>query len=335
MDLSVFIRTFNEELFISRCLEAVLDQTRGVQGEVVILDCGSTDRTVEIASRFSGVKVFSAPKNSFHYARALNFGVQMTTGSLFLTLSAHAIPADNHWFRELMAPILRSPEVDLVFSRQIGWPDISTPEQRSLRRNFPDKDAYLTREVLGLRLAEKHSPYDATAFSNVSSIMRRSLLERIPFREIPFSEDRLFALEAVCAGSVLAYASRSVIRHSHNPDFKSFRSVAYKSTIARHQIESFAQNLLQVSTTNIQAKLLSSRFRFLIFLLLFPFSILVALFFPLRSNRLREIRFMIASVGTSLGKIAAYRKILRAQLPPAPVADASELKTLAKAAGAA
>lgn len=52
MSVSVIILTFNEESNLSRCLDSVM----GLAEEIIVVDSGSTDRTVEIAKKY-GVKV--------------------------------------------------------------------------------------------------------------------------------------------------------------------------------------------------------------------------------------------------------------------------------------
>ncbi len=55
--LSVVIPAHNEEPVIERCLRAILDEPGG-ELDVVVVANACTDRTVEIASRFDGVRVF-------------------------------------------------------------------------------------------------------------------------------------------------------------------------------------------------------------------------------------------------------------------------------------
>src|SRR6516165_5307656 len=70
MQLSVVIITFNEEANIGRTLQSVQPVVAYGKGEIIVVDSGSTDRTVEIAKSF-GAKVFveewkgfAAQKNS-------------------------------------------------------------------------------------------------------------------------------------------------------------------------------------------------------------------------------------------------------------------------------
>ena len=70
MTLSVVIITHNEEANLARTLESVRPLVADGKGEIIVVDSGSTDRTVEIAKSF-GAKVFveewkgyAAQKNS-------------------------------------------------------------------------------------------------------------------------------------------------------------------------------------------------------------------------------------------------------------------------------
>jgi glycosyltransferase involved in cell wall biosynthesis len=70
MNLSVVIITFNEERNLGRTLESVKPLVADGKGEVIVVDSGSTDRTIAIAKSF-GAKVyveewkgFAAQKNS-------------------------------------------------------------------------------------------------------------------------------------------------------------------------------------------------------------------------------------------------------------------------------
>lgn len=53
LDLSVIILTYNEEIHIKRCLDRICD----VAKDIYIIDCYSTDRTLEIAVQYPKVKV--------------------------------------------------------------------------------------------------------------------------------------------------------------------------------------------------------------------------------------------------------------------------------------
>lgn len=65
--VDVIIPTLNAEDYISEALKSVLTQM--ARGQVLVVDNGSTDRTIEIASGFSGVTVLRENRPGANYAR--------------------------------------------------------------------------------------------------------------------------------------------------------------------------------------------------------------------------------------------------------------------------
>jgi rhamnosyltransferase len=71
---SVVIRAYNEELHIGRLLGGLMQQTvRDL--EIILVDSGSSDATLAIASRFP-VKVVHIPPEQFTFGFSLNQGIQ-------------------------------------------------------------------------------------------------------------------------------------------------------------------------------------------------------------------------------------------------------------------
>jgi glycosyltransferase involved in cell wall biosynthesis len=85
VNLSVVIITNNEEANIGRTLASVQPLVADGKGEVIIVDSGSTDRTVEIARSF-GTKVFFEEWKG--YAAQKNSAIGKATGDWILSLDA-------------------------------------------------------------------------------------------------------------------------------------------------------------------------------------------------------------------------------------------------------
>ena len=172
MILSVVVITYNEESNIKRTLESVQPLVTGGKGEVIVVDSGSTDRTVEIAKSL-GAKVFI--ENWRGYAAQKNFALDKATGNWILSLDA-----DEEVSSELAGDIdtaLRSaskpsgfflPRKNYFLGRWIRhggfWPD---PKLRLFQRgaaSFDDRpvheDARLIQGTSGrLRHAILHHSY--------------------------------------------------------------------------------------------------------------------------------------------------------------------------------
>ncbi|HET7891905.1 MAG TPA: glycosyltransferase family 2 protein [Candidatus Sulfotelmatobacter sp.] len=119
MNLSVVIITFNEEANIGRTLESVRPLLADGKGEVIVVDSGSTDRTVEIAKSF-GAKVFVEEWKG--YAAQKNSAIDKATGDWILSLDADEEVSDG--MRELLSQyILGKHEggyagIGMVFARK-------------------------------------------------------------------------------------------------------------------------------------------------------------------------------------------------------------------------
>jgi glycosyltransferase involved in cell wall biosynthesis len=100
--LSVVIVTHNEEANIGRTLQSVKPLTSDGRGEIIVVDSGSTDRTVEIAKSF-GAKVFVEEWKG--YAAQKNSAIDKASGDWILSLDA-----DEEVSRELAATLAESLE---------------------------------------------------------------------------------------------------------------------------------------------------------------------------------------------------------------------------------
>ena len=85
MTLSVVLVTYNEEANLARTLESVRPLVREGAGEIIVVDSGSTDRTVEVAKSF-GAKVFEEAWKG--YAAQKNSAIEKASGDWILSLDA-------------------------------------------------------------------------------------------------------------------------------------------------------------------------------------------------------------------------------------------------------
>jgi glycosyltransferase involved in cell wall biosynthesis len=106
MNLSVVIITFNEEANIARTLASVKPLVADGQGEIIVVDSGSTDRTIEIAKSF-GAKVFVEEWKGF--AAQKNSAIGKAEGTWILSLDAdEELDSDlQNALRELLDSLAR------------------------------------------------------------------------------------------------------------------------------------------------------------------------------------------------------------------------------------
>jgi GT2 family glycosyltransferase len=112
--ISLYIPCYNVERFIVRCLEGVMTQTRPPD-EILIIDDGSRDGTLELVRRFP-VRIVKHETNG-GLAKARNTGLREATNELVASLDADCIP-DPHWLETLVAE-MSSPDIASVGGRLV------------------------------------------------------------------------------------------------------------------------------------------------------------------------------------------------------------------------
>ena len=83
--LSVVLITQDEEANLPRTLASIMPLVRDGRGEIIVVDSGSTDRTVEVAKSF-GAKIFVEPWKGF--AAQKNSAIEKASGDWVLQLDA-------------------------------------------------------------------------------------------------------------------------------------------------------------------------------------------------------------------------------------------------------
>ncbi len=96
-EISVVIRTFNEEKFLPDLLEALKRQSFQ-DFETIVVDSGSMDRTREIATQKAD-KLLPIESHDFTFGHSLNVGIQETSGKYIAIaccqLKATILPLDT------------------------------------------------------------------------------------------------------------------------------------------------------------------------------------------------------------------------------------------------
>ncbi len=83
MTLTVTLAVFNEEKFLEKCLSSIKD----IADEIIIVDGGSTDKTVQIAKKFKA-KVFSVPNDPINFHKQKKLANSKAKGDWILQLDA-------------------------------------------------------------------------------------------------------------------------------------------------------------------------------------------------------------------------------------------------------
>jgi rhamnosyltransferase len=203
---SIVILAKNEGQNIGKCLKSLFAQ-RFNDFEVIFIDSGSTDNTLEIASKFP-IRIFRISEKEFHHAQTRNVGISLSQGKYVVFLTADAYPFNPVWLEQLLKPF-EEDEIAATYSRQISKDKTNPIETAFLLQTYPRNS-----KRNHLRKMQSGDPGDFVILSDVSSAYRKHLVKFEASME--FSEDQEIARRLLEAGYEIAYVPESVVCHSHN-----------------------------------------------------------------------------------------------------------------------
>ena len=214
---SVVVLTLNAGPDFAATLDGVFAQKTDHDFEVIVLDSGSTDGTRELA-RARGATVHTVPASDFDHGATRDLGLSLAAGEYAALLVQDAVPLDDRWLASMVENLESDPLVAGVYGRQIPRPG-SSPLARVLVTNAPTAGHERREQYAGgperyraLPPAERRA---LALFDNVSSCLRRSVWEEIPFGRTGFGEDLRWGERVVDRGHKLVYEPRSAVVHSH------------------------------------------------------------------------------------------------------------------------
>lgn len=212
--VSVLILTKNEAPNISRCLEVVLSQKAPDRPEVILIDSGSGDQTVEIVGRYP-VQLYRIAAEAFHHARTRNLAAELAQGEFLVYLAADALPCSPGWLGALLRNFEDS-AVGAVYGRHVPRPDASIERRGVLHTMYGD-----TRLVKSAA-CKAELGYRYYHFSTVNCAIRKQVWQQTRFpQDLTVCEDVAIATRILDSGWKIVYEPEAAVYHNH--DFSSLR----------------------------------------------------------------------------------------------------------------
>jgi glycosyltransferase involved in cell wall biosynthesis len=147
LDVSVIVPTWNEEKYLSKCLHSLKNQVGRGPMEVIVVDGGSTDRTLEVAAKYAD-KVLVEPGKPVGAAR--NIGARHASGDTLAFIDADTVACGN-WLDEIVHTLRTN-------SRAVGVTGPTRPYEGSRLDELAYNVATGWVQRLSLRLSLPHVP---------------------------------------------------------------------------------------------------------------------------------------------------------------------------------
>ena len=234
MFISIVIRAYNEEKHIGRLLYGITQQTLSDDVEIILVDSGSTDGTLAVATQYP-VRIEHITPDMFTFGRSLNRGIAASAGEIVVITSAHCYPVYPDWLEQLVKPFADE-NIALSYGKQRAGATNHFSEQQFFRKYFPD-----------VSVPQQAQPYS----HNANAAIRRSLWEEHPYNEnLTGLEDLAWSSWARAAGYGIAYVAEAEVIHQHEE--------TYRQVFKRYQREAIALKQILPQSTFSLGDLLAS-----------------------------------------------------------------------------
>ena len=251
MRVSVVIPTLNGGDKLIECVKSVKAQRFDKNYELVIIDSGSDDNSIEeIKSIFSKSKILCKiiiiDKRDFKHGRTRNHAIENCSGEIILLLTQDAIPTNENWIANLEKPFSQGSNVAGVFGKHDAYENHPVLIHRNLRRHFRFMETLPERFINNFKeYEEKKSKRQLMHFfSNNNSAIRKSTWYEIPFPDVDYGEDQAWADKILLKGYKIVYTPKAVVYHSHFYNFIGIyrRSLTEISYFRKHFDYNLTQN---------------------------------------------------------------------------------------------
>lgn len=247
---TVIIPTKNGMKSLPDVLGAVLAQKVPWEFDVLAIDSGSSDGTVEYLKN-QKIKLIQIKADEFGHGRTRNQAIAESNAPFIAMITQDAIPLGDAWLLSLVSAVEALPEIAGAFGRHVAHENADPFTKRDLEAHFDFFKAQpqvVSKQTDVNRYASDKAWVEMLHFfSDNNAILRRSVWERIPYPDVDFAEDQLWAKEIIDTGYSKAYVDGAVVRHSH--DFSIWEKLQRCFDEARSFRKSFGYSLVPNMTT--------------------------------------------------------------------------------------
>lgn len=218
--ISVVVPVRNEVSVIRACIEGILNQSVKIL-EIIAVDSGSTDGTLEILKEYPIVKIIEIDPSEFNHGETRNLGFNNSVGEFVLLTVADAWASSNDLIEKLLQGFVDEEVMAVCGSQIVPHNKKMNPVQWFRPVSKPKIRVHQFKNANDFLLLNPRERKKVCSWDDVNALYRRDALRKVPFRKTSYSEDAQWALDAILKGFKIAYnpAARMFHYHSETEEF--------------------------------------------------------------------------------------------------------------------
>ncbi|MDO6477529.1 glycosyltransferase [Alteromonas sp. 1_MG-2023] len=217
---SVIILTCNPGAIFEKVFLSLLEQITPWDFEIIILDSETNDGSVDFVKGHEKVVFETIKRKDFNHGRTRNHGIDLAKGEFVALLTHDAIPSNNQWLYNIVTTLEHFPEAAGAFGKHVAHDDATFYTKKEMDMHFQSFERFpyaLSKKTEIPRDFDIINWKEILRFySDNNSCLRKSVWEKIPYREVQYGEDQLWGLDVIAAGYQKVYASTAIVKHSHD-----------------------------------------------------------------------------------------------------------------------
>lgn len=215
--VSIVIPSYNGGYYFKECLTMIFKQKFDYLYEVIVVDSGSTDGTLEFLKSYP-IKLQQIDLKTFNHGLTRNLGIENAKGQYIVLMTQDAVPANSSWLDN----ILKSFQDELVagiYCRQIPREEADVLTKRHLSNWLTNRQDRIISFIENWQTYNELEPLQKLmlcTLDNVCSCIRKSVWHKIPLPRTYFAEDLEWGKKVIEAGYKIVYDPNAAVIHSHN-----------------------------------------------------------------------------------------------------------------------
>ena len=231
--VSIVIRCLNENNNLKYLIPKILQQNYK-DYEIIFVDSGSTDGTIDTINRFidenDNFNLCHIKKSEFTFGKSLNIGFEKSTGDIIISLSAHCFPTNNSWLQSILEPFGIT-NIGIVFGSQ-------SPHQKTRHSEASVQNTWFNGSS---RIT------DDAFLNNGNAAYRRVIWEKFKFDEqLTGLEDIEMGIKSLRTGWKIFYSAEAEVEHLHEENYKTIKNRYRRESEAMKYLDSLNSSDMKI-----------------------------------------------------------------------------------------